>query len=95
MKYIYTVSNVGPNIENTNSLSIALSVNIKYLTYALYATELVPVDDVVTTEIVSIDICQEEKFLSGSTEVYATLPIVTICDDTAVYEFGVEKGCDV
>ena len=58
MKYIYTVTNVGLTTENINSISVTLNGNVKYLISALDTTELVPGDDVVTTEIVSIDIFQ-------------------------------------
>ena len=95
VKYIYTVTNVGPTTENINILSRALNVNVKDLTSAWDTIELVPGNDVVTTEIVSIDICQEEKKISGYDEVYATSPSGTIFDDTTVYEFDGDKVCNV
>ena len=52
---------------------------------------IVPGDDVVTTETVPIDICQEDTTFSVSAEVDATFPSGTICEDTAVYEFDVEN----
>ena len=52
VSYIYTVTNVGPTTENINSLSRRLNVNGKDLTSDLETTELVPGDDVATTEIV-------------------------------------------
>ena len=58
-------------------------------------TELVPRDNVVTTEIVSIDIFQEEKKFGVYVEVDATYPSGTICEDTSVYMFDVEKISDV
>ena len=95
MKYIYTVINVGPTTENINSLSRTLNGNAKDLTSTLDTTELVPGDDVVKTEIVSIDICQERVKRSVSAKVYETSPSGTICEDTDVYEFDVEKIFDV
>ena len=56
VKYIYTVNNVGSTTENINSLYRKLYGNVKDLTFALDTTELVHRDDIVTTEIVSIDI---------------------------------------
>ena len=87
--FIYTVTNVGPTTQNINSLSITLNGNVKDLTPTLDTTELVPVDDVVTTEIVSINIRQEEKKFSGSDKVDATSPSGTIYKDTYVHEFDV------
>ena len=52
VKYIYTVTNVGPTNDNINRLSRTLNVNDKDLTSGLDTTELVPGDDIVTTEIV-------------------------------------------
>ena len=49
----------------------------------------------VTTEIVSIDICQDETKFIVSSEVDATSPSGTLCKDTAMYEFDVENICDV
>ena len=95
VKYIYTVTNVGPTTENINSLSRILNGNAKYLIYALDTTELVPGDDVGTTEIVSIDICQEETTFSVSVELDLTSQISTTCEDTAVYEIDVENIFDV
>ena len=54
-----------------------------------------PGDDVVTTEIVSIDICQEETTFNVYTEVDSTFPSGTICEDIAVYDFDVDNICDV
>ena len=64
VKYICTVTNIGPITANINSLSRTLNRNVKYLTPALDTTELVPGDYVLTTETVSIDILQEEKKFS-------------------------------
>ena len=94
VKYIYTVTNIGPTTDNNNSLSRTLNGNVKYFTSVLDLTENVPIDDVVTTEIVYIDICQEETTFIVSSDVYATSPSGTICEDTAEYEFDVEKICD-
>ena len=44
-------------------------------------------DYVVTAEIVTIYICQEETTFSVSAELDTTSLIGTICEDTAVYEF--------
>ena len=49
VKYIYTVTNVGPPTENINSLSRTLNGNVKDLTSDLDTTELVPRDDVVSS----------------------------------------------
>ena len=49
MKYIYTVTNVGPTTENIKSLSRKLNGNVKDLTSALDTTEVVPGDDVART----------------------------------------------
>ena len=95
VKYIYTVTNIGSTTENINSLSRTLNVNIKDLTSALDTTELVPVDDVATTGIVPIGICQEKTKLSVSAEVDATSPSGTMYEDTDAYEFDVENICDV
>ena len=95
VKYTYNVTNVGPTTENIDSLSRTLNGNVKDLTSALVSTELVPGDNVVSTEIVSIDICQEETRFSVSAEVDATSPSGVICEDIAEYEFDVEKICDV
>ena len=95
MKYIYNVSNGGPTTENINSISLEFNGNVKDLTSALDTRELVPGDDVVTTEIFSIGILQKKKKFSVSDEVYVTSPISTICDDITVYEFDVEKVCNV
>ena len=95
VKYIYTITNVGPITENIKSLSRTLNGNVKDLTSALDNTELVPGDDAVTTEIVSIDICQEETIFSVSDEVDTTSASGTICEDKAVHEFDVENIFDV
>ena len=95
VKYIYTVTNVGLTTENINSLSIKLNGNVKDWIYALDTTELVPGDDVVTTEITSFDIWQQETTVSVSAELYKTLPNDTPFEDTAVYEIDVENICDV
>ena len=58
VNYIYNITNVGPTTDNISSLSRTLNGTVKDLISALDTTELVPGDDVVTTEIVSIDICQ-------------------------------------
>ena len=54
-----------------------------------------PGDDVVTTEIVLIDIFQDETAFSVSAEVDATCPSGTIFEHTAMYRFDVEEICDV
>ena len=51
--------------------------------------------DAMTTKILSIYICQEETKYSFSDEVDSTLSSGTICEDTDVYEFDVEKIFDV
>ena len=58
-------------------------------------TELVHGDDVVTTEIVSIDICQWGTRFSVSAKVDATSRSGMICEDTYVYEYDVDNICDV
>ena len=58
VNYIYTVTNVGPTTDNINSLYVTLNVNVKGFTSTLDTTELVPGDDFMKTEIVSIYICQ-------------------------------------
>ena len=95
MKHSYTITNVGLTTENINILSRTLNGNVKYLKYALDTTELVPGDDVVTTEIVSIDILLEETTLSVYVELYSTSPSGTTCEDTAVYENDVDNVCNV
>ena len=52
-------------------------------------------DDSVTTEIVSIDICQYETTFSVSDELDAISPSGTACEDTSVYEMDVEKIFDI
>ena len=47
------------------------------------------------TEIVSIDIFQEETTFNVSAEVDATFPIGEICEDTSVYDFEVDNIFDV
>ena len=48
-----------------------------------------------TTEIFSIDICQEETTFSVSDDLDTTSPSVTTCEDTAVYEIDAKENCDV
>ena len=95
MKYIYTVTNVSPTTDNINSLSRTWNGNVKDFTSALDTTELVPLYDFLTTEIVLIDICREETTFSVSAEVYTTSPIGKICEDMHVYKFDVENIFDV
>ena len=81
VKYIYTVTSVGPTTENINSIYRTLNGNIKYLTSALDTTE--------------IDIFQEETKISISAELDATLTSGTKYKDTSVYRIDVEKIFDV
>ena len=52
MKYIYTVTNIEPTNENINSIYRRLNGNFKDMTSNL------DTNDVRTTELVSINICQ-------------------------------------
>ena len=63
VKYIYTVTNIGPITANINSLTRTLNRNVKYLTPALDTTELVPGDDVMKTEIFQLIYAKRRQHL--------------------------------
>ena len=65
------------------------------MTSVLDTTELGPRDDVATTEIVLIDIFQEDTTFSVSAEVYAKFPSGVICENTSEYECSVDKNFNV
>ena len=95
MKYIYTVTNVGPTTENIYSLSRTFNVNFEALMSALDTIKLVLEDYVAITKVLSIDICEEVTIFSVSDEVDATSSSCVICEDTTEYEFVVERICIV
>ena len=95
VEYSYIVTNTSPNPQTVKKLVQNFNGNDKDLIGDLGSTVLGPVEEVVVTDTVEVEICEYTTFTATTQLIIDGTSNVITCIDTAKYYWKPDKICEL